>query len=446
MEDKDWFRRRNYPHFDREVSPSTARRIVHSPERVAHHAFFPLIKRENRSRHYKRNSDGDGLAKAKGKVTVKRRPICYAAHLDAHIYSYYAQYLRIKYEEALSEKGLTDYPLAYRKIKDKDGNGKCNIHFARDVFKFIQSRNVCIALALDISGFFDNLNHELLKDQWARVLGTDRLPSDHFKVFRSVTSYAYVTERRLRQVPICKKFYSQPRTDQRGQAVCSGKIFRREIRGQGLVHTNSKAVGIPQGLPISPVLSNLYMLPFDEKFSSHVRQYGGMYCRYSDDIFVACPPENACKLLNKLESELKDLLEALKLHINSAKTERVEFRRMENGQLEFSRLDNKAGPFQYLGFEFDGRNVRLRAFTTTRYNRRMQRAVRRAEKSARLAGETNMRKAKLYERFSHLGSRNFIDYANRACRIMGDDSIKKQVRNHWSALNHQIRKRSRRLQ
>lgn len=61
----------------------------------------------------------------------------------------------------LSERGLCDCVLAFRSL------GKNNIHFANDAFKEIQRRESCEAIGLDIKGFFDNLDHALVKGHGA---------------------------------------------------------------------------------------------------------------------------------------------------------------------------------------------------------------------------------------------------------------------------------------
>jgi len=47
-------------------------------------------------------------------------------------------------------------------------------------------------LALDISGFFDNLGHANLKKQWCSVLEKDVLPHDHYNLFKAVTRFSRV--------------------------------------------------------------------------------------------------------------------------------------------------------------------------------------------------------------------------------------------------------------
>ena len=52
--------------------------------------------------------------------------------------------------------------------------------------------------------------------------------------------------------------------------------------------------------------------------------------------------------------------------------------------------------------------------------------------------DSRIRKRELYERYSHLGNRNFISYAYRAAEIMDAPEIRKQVRKHWLNLNQLI--------
>ena len=85
--------------------------------------------------------------------------------------------------------------LAFRKVYKVSENIKtsqCNIHFCKTVFDEIHERKTCIVLCFDIKKFFDNLNHEILKENWCELLEVQRLPLDHFKVYKSLTQYASV--------------------------------------------------------------------------------------------------------------------------------------------------------------------------------------------------------------------------------------------------------------
>jgi len=80
-----------------------------------------------------------------------------------------------------------------RILTDTDSRrGKCNIHFARDAFQNIRDLGSCCAIAIDISSYFESLNHERLKSLWCRLLAVDRLPPDHFAVFTNITKYRVV--------------------------------------------------------------------------------------------------------------------------------------------------------------------------------------------------------------------------------------------------------------
>ena len=442
-----WYKRRNYPHFDREVSERVAARLVTNPQEIARHSFYPFIRRELKAPRYQRQNDGQGGTT--GKVSSKRRRVCFAAHLDAHIYSYYSKLLCQHYEEWLETHDIAETPTAYRRLLDhgkaecgrkSKARGKTSIHFAKEVFDFILSQEACIVIALDVERFFDNIDHALLKQAWMEVLGVERLEPDHYAVFRSITRYAYVNERRLRKVPACQEFLRLPRKDQAGRRICTPREFRNQVRGNGHVLKTRIRKGIPQGSPISPMLSNIYMAPFDERVRAALREVGGLYRRYSDDMILICSVDDA----EGIEARVMDLVGWRNLSINESKTERVKFARICEGVYEWEREEGVNRPLQYLGFEFDGEHIRIRASSTTRYNRRMRRAVRRTAKEAEHAlahGQSGkIRKRKLYERFNHLGRRTFVSYANRASHIMLDDAIRGQMKRHQEALNQEIKR------
>ena len=171
---------KRYPHFDSPIAPSEAEALARDPARVALHAFYPFMLYTQRWNRF-------AAKYHKGKV--KERPIRYAARRDAYIFSYYRHLLSERYEVELARRGLSACVLAYRKIPDPEtGKGKCNIEFARDAIQGIAQLGDCCVLALDISGFFESLDHALLKGRWSTLLGCERLPSDHYQVFKAITA------------------------------------------------------------------------------------------------------------------------------------------------------------------------------------------------------------------------------------------------------------------
>lgn len=47
-------------------------------------------------------------------------------------------------------------------------------------------------IAFDITSFFDNLDHKILREKWKKVLSVEKLPTDHFNVYRNITRFSYV--------------------------------------------------------------------------------------------------------------------------------------------------------------------------------------------------------------------------------------------------------------
>ena len=165
----------------------------------------------------------------------------------------------------------------------------------------------------DLSGYFDSIPHvELMKSVARRI--SDRWM---LKVIKAWLTMA-VEE-----------------TDEHGRPRRSNPA-RRTKRG------------IPQGSPISPLLSNLYM----RRFILSWKQLGyeavlqAYIVNYADD-FVICCRETAAEAMQKMRS----IMERLKLTVNERKTR---LRRLPNEQVEFlgysiGRCFNRKTGKTYLG-------------------------------------------------------------------------------------------------
>ena len=66
-----------------------------------------------------------------------------------------------------------------------------------------------------------------------------------------------------------------------------------------------KSVGIPQGLSISNLLANIYLLRFDDAMLKFCESISANYYRYVDDILIISSAEKGEMILARLTSELK---------------------------------------------------------------------------------------------------------------------------------------------
>ncbi|MEM0961897.1 MAG: antiviral reverse transcriptase Drt2 [Bacteroidota bacterium] len=441
-----WYRPRAYSHFDEPISEARAAQLVTDPEAVARHAFFPFIKRVVRVDRYKANDSGTK------EVKLKKRPICFASHVDSHVFAYYADILTKAYDDRLDGEVCEPCVIAYRSLS------KTNIHFAAEAFDDIRQNAPCAVLAFDVKSFFDTLDHDLLKREWAALLDVDRLPDDHYAVFRTVTRFAFVKERRLKK--LFQKHYIQRKKDRRRRGrkgrrprvprICSPQQFRDRVRrekdrGRSLIAVNEAGKGIPQGSPISAVLANLYMLPFDLAFEAYVSKVGGVYRRYSDDLLVICPLDKAVEV----EKTVNEMIAERKIKLGKEKTERFVAKPVQDTlSITKMRADGtdtgEAAEVQYLGFVFDGKVVRLRPNSLTKYYRRMGRAVMREKErvqEARKTGEdAQFSSRRLYRGYSHVGSTNFPRYAYRAAKEMNSPAIRRQLRRHAMTLDSLLKR------
>ena len=412
------FRPRGYLHFDPPINQEVATRLVTDPAAVAAHPFYPFILDTVTTQKIRKRAGGGVEYKA-----PKHRPIAYAAHKDAHIYTHYSAVLEARYETVLRERGLYHVVTAFRRL-----GGRSNIHFANEAFEFIRARGCHHALASDISDFFNQLDHRQLKRAWARLLGVRALPEDHYAVYKAITRYSLVDRNDLCRV--LQLHPHRPRADGRTR-FCSPAEFRERVRGAGLCRPDSTGRGIPQGSPISAVLANLYLLEFDTAVNAFVTAHGGLYRRYCDDLLVLLP---TAELRDEARSLITGRLQRLRLVAHPDKTEQIDF--VQHGQVW--RTDNS---LNYLGFTFDGVHKRVRSASIARYYRKMRRGVSRAKairhrvnQGADTRRGGPLRRWQLHLRYSYLGRHNFTSYVFRAACLMNDPGMKHQIKDHWRKL------------
>lgn len=476
---QEWYKLKQYPHIDLPMEHkgvSALAKYVTSADAIAKHAFLPLIRRQNKTYRFKDNGSGR-------KQRIKKiRNITYASHVDSVIYSYYAYKLQKSLEKYLYEHNLNDEVCAYRKIRVHEGSGnKCNIHIAKEVFDFIREKtdsgeDVAV-ITYDIKGFFDNLDHKIIKDKWKQIIGVDTLPRDVYAVYKSITRYAYVMEKDIfdlfKDEIICKQPTKKVKRkvkrfaylrDKKAIAFCNKDIST--IRAKGLIRTRGEQEnrGIPQGLPISAVIANVYMCDFDNEIANSIRMVGGLYRRYSDDIIIVCPINQGKRWKNDVIEKIK----SVKLEIEDSKTNLFTFVRQESGDVICSHEKKGTNKkLEYLGFSFDGKRVFLKEASVGKFYTKMDRHIKRSlGKAIHMNNDTygKIFENQLIRRFSYAGSKihlirkrcksnhskfyvikgfhtygNYLTYVRKSADIMKEPSIRMQLRRVSSLLRKKMR-------
>lgn len=405
-------KKRRYLHFDAPIKSVGLRLVkeISNPDFVIRRFFYPFVQDTQTIRKYKTDKD-------KKYVGTKDRPICYASHKDAFIFSWYAHLLNHLYELKLDELGISENVIAYRsKLK------KNNVHFAKDVFDFIRSKGDCAVLCFDVIKFFDSLDHRLLKNVWRSLLAdhgmliNNNLPADHYSVYKASTEYSIATKKNLLNF-----FKIDNKNLKEISKFCDLKQFREIVRMVGLIHKNKTKKGVPQGIAVSSVLSNMYMLGFDKSMAEYAGQNNGLYRRYSDDIIMVCDKIKYPEVKKFVCEKIADL----KLEIQSEKTEIRLFSVESDGALSCVDEENNVAELQYLGIQTNGRREILRGKTVAKYQRRITGSVKKEIILAKKS-KNQIAKKRLNKKYIHTEKRSFIAYAKMSTKILKSDELKKQ--------------------
>jgi hypothetical protein len=511
MKTPDWYKIKGYYHISPKASISQSsinrniKRIT-NPDYVSKYGFFPLLHVIIKQRRFKKDpttkkrsytSTKNGVTKS----NAKERPLHYANHQDALIFSYYAQKFSELYEIKLKEcPAFSDTITAYRKILDLETQkGKSNIHFAKEVFDEIKSRTVseseCIALAFDIESYFSSLDHVILKNQLELITGRPLNP-DQQNVFNASTNFSFVYKNDLRNNIFNKR---KKNLDEKKLAKIRNKLgfdaffespkdFRNAVKdGSIRVYKNSfknkltgKIKGIPQGLPISAVFGNIYLYQFDKKiYTELVESRGCFYRRYSDDIIILTTRKDSDFVLSFIDNEISKF----NVHISRDKTEQFAFKKILTGnsyRIKCFGFDKKESNSErlltYLGFQFDGEKPLIKSANLSKFYRRMIYAVKRkCRRAIKLSDESSLKpvifKRQLYkmyrsidldketvkfrnfkrftkietgefrltvEKMKDVEQGNYFSYVKRASEIMDEPAILKQLRNERKIFNQAI--------
>lgn len=395
---------RNYQHIDGLIDLNRDKdfnKIIHTIKDIKNHQFLPFIKRVETVIRFRKNEYG------KARRSSKARPIMYASHVDSHIYSYYNFILMEEYENYLKNLGISDNVTAYRKVKIEDTEkGKSNVHFAKEVFDYIQTQEESIVITQDIEGFFDNINHRLLKEKICKIKNATNLDSSFFKVFKSLTRYRYIEYKDFENKKIKRKIQKHKYAIYKALA----DIFKE----------NKTNKGIPQGSPISGLLANISLVDFDYEIKNSFPDV--FYRRYSDDLVFVCNKNQLNQLLELIDNKIKESY----LKINAKKSFISYFKKIDENIIcdkVTDGLHNIRGRnyVDYLGLEFGGTKTFLRKNTIQKLKHKQ------IKKITNQVFNTIKQKRKKPRKVKKSPVKTKSNYLKKAVEIVDNTGIKKQV-------------------
>lgn len=412
---------RHYAHFGGKLSLRfwDIREYVMNRDKVAVHGFYPFIHFQKRNVRFHKNPD---------KRKTKVRELYYCSHLDRCVYQRYAFLLNYYYDIWVKMRGFDMAVSAYRAHL-----GKNNIDLVKEAFDAVRGTMHCFIWVGDLENFFDRLDHQYLKEMVCKVLGTSRLPADFYTVFKNITKFSYVDWE-----DIIKAAGESLKTKGVRSKLNDKKqiLTRKEFRTcKNDIRTNNSPMGVPQGSPISAVLANVYMVEFDQRLYEYVNEHRGLYMRYSDDLFIMLPYDSVADISEYLKN-IHVQLTAMgnKIHIQKEKTKTYIY--AENTVYAYDKTTGlKPDKIDYLGFIFDGRHIRVRPRSITKYYYRMRR-------KAHTIGRMHWQSPKgrrivphqLYRIYSagEKGRQTYIDYLRRAEAVLElqDPEARALIRRH----------------
>lgn len=135
--------------------------------------------------------------------------------------------------------------------------GKSIKTIIEDITNTFESGKYDMYIKLDITSFYDNIDHEILIEKLRKEIDDEKIIS-----------------------------------------LIKNAISRKQVYEN---YVNDTTIGVPQGLAISNILANIYLDELDKKYSA----MDILYNRYVDDIFIMCNSEDADNIQRQIVRELK---------------------------------------------------------------------------------------------------------------------------------------------
>lgn len=413
------FKPRYYQHIDKIIDIKDIISKVKDKEYIKHHSFYPFISYTIKFKKYSEIIDVDTNHHWK----YKERPIKYASHIDRCIYQWYSFNINNMYNKYCISTGLNNTSIAYR----TNLRGMTNIEFSKVAFDFIKQCKECYVLVSDFTSFFDFIDHDILKKNLCKILNTNKLDDDIYKVYKSMTKYAYIEKNAIINFLIKSEIETADSIKLNNSLFDKIKWNEAKKNLKDEIKVNEEKFGIPQGSPLSGIFANVYMIDFDQSVNDYVKMKNGMYMRYSDDLIIIIPKievesiNEIWNTLNKIKSNYPTLL----MNINKTSGYIYENSSIRSLHECIPGMMNGNNFISYLGFSFDGNYIKFRDKTLTKFFYKLYRKIDnmlKRENDRILKGKKKKTKIDKHRILKELNissgdSRKFIDYVYRAKRV-----------------------------
>lgn len=415
----------NYVHFDNKLSKKEANNYLRN---ISNHQYLPFINYEIDKKKWDSNHNKTG----------ETRTISVASIKDNYVYQYFNNIISNKYEKFIKSSNINDCVCAYRK-----GQHKSNVNYSAEVFKFIADSNDAKIFIGDVTKFFDNLDHKILKNCLKEVLNVKELDDNTYNMLKSLEKSSYIEIDDILKFLNSKGVYIHTKiydNDNKFSALCLycknrdiqnivRKEWFKELKDSylkpGKDVLKNKTKGIVQGSSISGTLSNVYMINVDKEIVKLLSEYEYIYRRYCDD-FIVVIRDISNEKYNKIIEDIKEIISNAKLELKDSKIQKFDYK---NGKV--SNLNGKKDFIQFLGFELHNDNiVKVRQSTMDRQKNK----ILKNKKRYKLIENDNIKKAekiKMYRKLENVTGNDYTKYTigsyiSKAVRIFDDsDNLKK---------------------